>query len=152
YAPLVGVDACGVARCGLTNSVLRYDPSHFIPASLWLLRRALAEELEGWRPARQIYASNPSQDFLVRAWRRGKLIACAPRVTALNLASGGRPDAYVTHDASQHATLFAAMAAPGFREQLLTRIVLDTERELTRLQPAARTLRGTTLRIIDRLL
>jgi glycosyltransferase involved in cell wall biosynthesis len=153
YAPLVGVDAVGVARCiSLTNAELRYDPSHFVPASLWLLRRALAVELGGWRRSCQVHASNPSQDFLARAWRRGKLIACAPRVTALILASGGRPNAYVNHDASQHATLFAAMAASGFREQLLTRMIFDAARELMRLQPEARTWHGAMARIIDRLL
>jgi len=152
YAPLVGIDAHGVARCGLTNAGLRYDPSHFVPASLWLLTRALAEELGGWRPASEIHASNPSQDFLVRAWKRGKLIACAPRVTALILPSGGRPACYVTHDASEHAALFAAMEAPAFREQLLTRMVLEAARELTRLQPAARTWHGAAARVLDRLL
>jgi hypothetical protein len=131
---------------------MRYDPSHFVPASLWLLTRALAEELGGWRPASDIYASNPSQDFLVRAWRRGKLIACAPSVTALILPSGGRPGSYVKHDASEHAALFRAMEAPDFREQLLTRMVLEAARELTRLQPAARTWRGAAARVIDRLL
>ena len=152
HAPLVGVDAQGVARCGVTNAELRYDPSHFVPASLWLLKRALAEELGGWRHAKDIHASNPSQDFLVRAWRRGKLIACAPRVTVLIVPSGGRPGAYVTHDASQQAALVRAMEAPGFRDQLLTRMALESGRELARLQPAARTWRGAAARVIDRLL
>lgn len=129
YAPLVDVDAHGVARCGVTNAELRYDPSHFVPASLWLLTRDLARELGGWRPARTIDASNPSQDFLVRAWRQTKLLACSPRVTALVLASGGRPKAYVQHDGSQHAALFASMEATAFREQLLTRMVLEGARD-----------------------
>lgn len=51
YAPPVEVDAHGVPRCGLTNAAFRYDPSHFVPASLWLLTRDLAHELGGWRPA-----------------------------------------------------------------------------------------------------
>jgi glycosyltransferase involved in cell wall biosynthesis len=152
HAPLVGVDAHGMARCALTNTELRYDPSHFVPASLWLHTRALAVELGGWRPASRIHASNPSQDFLVRAWRRGKLIACVPRVTALILPSGGRPDSYVKHDAWQHATLFSAMEAPDYRERLLTRMVLESERERARLELGARQWRGATEYLIDRLL
>jgi glycosyltransferase involved in cell wall biosynthesis len=149
HAPLVGVDASGVGRCGVTNAELRYDPSHFVPASLWLLRRTLATELGGWRPAREIHASNPSQDFLVRAWRRGKLIACAPRVTALILASGGRPSAYVTRDGSQHAALFAAMQGADFRERLLTRMVFDGAREAAVWRRGAR---GAATWAVDRLL
>ena len=151
YAPFVNVDAQGIARCGLTNAELRYDPSHLVPASLWLLRRTLAAQLGGWRPASEIHASNPSQDFLVRAWRHGKLIACAPRVTALILSSGGRPNAYRSRDASEHAALFSAMAAPDFRERLLTRMVLETERDAT-LGRGARDWRRAAGRAIDTLL
>ncbi len=130
YAPLVEIDASGVPRCGPTHKKMCYDPSHFVPASLWLVRRSLAERLRGWRPARQIHASNPSQDFLVRAWRKTKRIECVPKVSALVLSSGGRPGAYVSRDASQHAQTFNAMAEPGFREQLLTRMVLEAGREV----------------------
>jgi len=152
HAPLINVDVAGVAHCGITNDELRYDPSHFVPSSLWLLRRELAVGLEGWRPAREIDASNPSQDFLVRAWRRGKLIACAPHITALILASGGRPNAYLTHDASQHAALFSAMTAPDFREQLLTRMVLHGEREAAQLRRIAGSRRGVAQWAFDRLM
>lgn len=152
YAPPVNVDALGVPRCGLTHPRLRYKPSHFVPASLWLLRRGLATELKGWRPARAIHASNPSQDFLVRAWKRGRLIACVPRVTALILASGGRPNAYVTHDGSQHEALFQAMQAPDFRERLLTRMVLEAERDAAVLRRRARSWRGALDAAVDRVL
>ena len=93
HAPPVGVDRHGVPRSGQTNEEMRYDPSHFVPASLWLVRRTLAEELR-WRPAREIHASNPSQDFLVRAWQKSYRIECVPVVSALVLSSGGRPNAY----------------------------------------------------------
>lgn len=150
YAPPVDVDAAGVPRCGLTQAKLRYDPSHFVPASLWLLTRTLAEKLRGWRAARDIHATNPSQDFLVRAWRKTKFLVCVPHVTALILSSGGRPDSYVRRDGSQHAALFAAMNDPGFREQLLTRIALDASRDVATLR---RTGAGASAaRGLDRLL
>jgi glycosyltransferase involved in cell wall biosynthesis len=152
YAPLVSIDAVGVPRCGLTNPKLRYKPSHFVPASLWLLRRSLATELKGWRPANTIHASNPSQDFLARAWKQGKLIACAPRITALILASGGRPRAYVSHDGSQHEELVRAMQAADFRERLLTRMVLEAEREAAPMRRRARGWRGLADHTVDQLL
>ena len=150
YAPPVDVDAAGVPRCGLTHARLRYDPSHFVPASLWLLTRVLAEKLRGWRAAREIHATNPSQDFLVRAWRKTKFLVCVPHVTALILSSGGRPGSYVRRDGSQHAAVFAAMENPGFREQLLTRIALDASRDVA---PLRRTGPGVSaFRGLDRLL
>jgi hypothetical protein len=69
----------------------------------------LAEKLRGWRAAREIHATNASQDFLVRAWRKTKFLVCVPHVTALILSSGGRPGSYVRRDGSQHAAVFAAM-------------------------------------------
>jgi glycosyltransferase involved in cell wall biosynthesis len=152
YAAPVSIDALGVPRCALTNPKLRYKPSHFVPASLWLLRRSLATELKGWRPANRIHASNPSQDFLVRAWKRGKVIACAPRMTALILASGGRPNAYVRHDGSQHEELVRAMQSADFRERLLTRMVLEAERDAAPLRRRARGWRGVVDHAVDRFL
>jgi glycosyltransferase involved in cell wall biosynthesis len=152
HAPLVGIDVHGVAHCGLTNAELRYDPSHFVPASLWLLRRALADELEGWRTAREIHASNPSQDFLVRAWRVGRVIACHPRVTALMLPSGGRPGSYRTRDASQHAELFAATNSLEYRGHLLTRMVLDAARATTEQRQGPVTWNALATAVADRLL
>ena len=151
YAPPVNIDAAGVPSCGLTSAKLRYDPSHFVPASLWLLTRELATKLRGWRAARDIHASNPSQDFLVRAWRKTKFIVCVPHVTALVLASGGRPGAYVLRDGSQHAALFASMAEPAFREQLLTRLALDAAREAASLRRSAQ-MGASANRAVERVL
>lgn len=152
FAPPVNVDTLGVPRCGLTHPRLLYKPTQFVPASLWLLRRTLASELGGWRPSRAIHATNPSQDFLVRAWRRGARMECVPHVTALILASGGRPNAYVMRDGSQHEALWLAMQADGFREQLLTRMVLEAERDATALRRQIRGWRGWLKGAVDRLL
>lgn len=152
HAPCVSVDAEGVPRCGLTNPKLVYKPHHFVPCTLWVLKRELAIELGGWRPAHTIHASNPSQDFLVRAWRLGRVIVCAPRITALILASGGRPKAYVRLDGSQHERLFQEMADPGFRERLLTRMALEAGREAEAMQRQLRGWRGAVDEVVDRML
>jgi hypothetical protein len=152
HAPRIEVDASGVVRCGVTNAELRYAPSQFVPASLWLVRRDVVMQLKGWRAARSIHASNPSQDFLVRAWRKTKLVACVPRITAIILASGGRRGAYLRRDASQHADLFARMNVRGFREQFLTDAVLAAEREAAGLRAAARPWPARLNQLADRVL
>jgi glycosyltransferase involved in cell wall biosynthesis len=52
YALPVSIDTDGRAFCGTTNAELCYDPSHFVPSSLWLARSALLTELGGWRELR----------------------------------------------------------------------------------------------------
>lgn len=120
YALPIQIDVKGLVFCGLVNAELRYDPSHFVPASLWLMRRKLAEELGGWRASRDTYARNPSQEFLFRAWQRTSKLCCSPRVTALLLASGGRPQSYARRDDSQHRELYGRLSEPNFREHLMT--------------------------------
>lgn len=134
YSVPFAVDANGLTFCGTTNSELRYDPSHFLVASIWLVRRELIEELGGWRRAVDTHAVTPSQDFLTRAWQHGKNLRCCPRVTALFLPAGGRSGAYVERDSRQHEELLTAMRQPGFREQLLTLHAMQAGRQLDELQ------------------
>lgn len=150
YALPVSVDRHGTAYCGVTNAELCYDPSHFVPASLWLARAALLTELGGWRPAREIYARNPSQDLLHRAWARTRKLRCQPRITAIVLASGGRPRCYVTRDDSQHREVWTRMQAAGHRQELATAMAMEAARELARVS-ATRTRSGVN-RLFDRFL
>jgi glycosyltransferase involved in cell wall biosynthesis len=132
YALPVSIDRHGTAFCGVTNAELCYDPSHFVPSSLWLVRSALLKKLGGWRPAREIHARNPSQDLLYRAWLRTRKLRCQPRITAMILASGGRPGCYVTRDDSQHRRFWERMQTPEYREELATAVAMETARELAR--------------------
>lgn len=145
YAPLAALDEAGVPRCGVVPADMRYDPSQFIPPSLWLMKRELMQDLAGWREVADA-GMNPSQDFLVRASRSGAKMVCAPTVTALVLAGAG-----ADKDASLHSALFAAMQGPGFRERLLTRAVLVATRESAALQREAERLRAESLSTMGRL-
>ena len=71
----------------------RYEPHVAIRASSWLLRRALAEKVGPWKPAREIFAV-PSQNWLYRAWRQGARLHSVPRPTLLAISSGGRTRSY----------------------------------------------------------
>jgi hypothetical protein len=134
YSVPFAVDAQGLTFCGATNSELRYDPSHFLVASLWLLRRDLLEALGGWRHAVDTHAVTPSQDLLTRAWQQGKDLRCCPKVTALFLPAGGRAQAYSQRDSRQHEALLAAMKQPGMREEMLTRHAMQASRQLDELR------------------
>jgi hypothetical protein len=133
----VGQD--GLLFCGLTNAELRYDPSHHVEASLWLVRRELIEELGGWRAATSIHARTPSQDLLTRAWQRGKDLRCHPRVTALMLHAGTRPNSFKLRDDRQHKELLARLTDPSFRQALITEALIQASRRANelarRLQP-----------------
>jgi glycosyltransferase involved in cell wall biosynthesis len=130
YALPFDVDQNGLPYCGLTNAELNYDPTHFVVASLWLAKRDLITDVGGWHAATQINAITPSQDLLTRAWQRGKVMRCHPRITALWLAAGGRPRSFILRDSSQHEAMLAQIRTdPGLRERLLTDLAMRVARE-----------------------
>ena len=128
YSVRLSVGADERVYCGLTNAELRYDPSHIVESSLWLVRRELIEELDGWRAAKSIHARTPSQDFLTRAWQRGKDIRCHPRVTAILLHAGTRPNSFKLRDSRQHEELVAGISDPESRERLITEGLIRSAR------------------------
>ncbi len=106
-----------------------YHPYIFAPASGWVLRRKLMEELGGWRPARDLYIES-SQDFLFRAWRAGKQILALPAITVLAVQSGKRKDSYRHRECHENARYAERMAKdPGFREVVLTSAALESARK-----------------------
>jgi glycosyltransferase involved in cell wall biosynthesis len=128
YALRFSLGQDGLIFCGMTNAELRYDPSHLVESSLWLVRRELIEELNGWRGAISINARTPSQDFLTRAWQRGKDIRCHPRVTAIMLHAGTRPNSFKLRDSRQHEELLAGISDPNLRERLITDGLIQSTR------------------------
>ncbi len=74
-----------------------YHPLALAPASSWLLRRELLDELGGWRSSRVLY-NIPSQDLLFRAWKLGKRLRLVPVLTVLACHSGHRPGVYARPD------------------------------------------------------
>ena len=79
-----------------------FDPlSTMTPASAWLMRRQCAQQTGPWRPAVQCLTES-SQEFLLRAWRKGLRLSNCPVPTVLVFSSGARAGSYVsTADAEQ---------------------------------------------------
>jgi glycosyltransferase involved in cell wall biosynthesis len=109
----------GVFTCGDLNVERRYAAHLAVPASFWVLRRELAEEIGPWRHHSKCHAT-PSQDWLFRAARAGKDLRYIPRLTAISLPSGGRPNAYATREFLENRSVFERIRSePDFRERVL---------------------------------
>jgi GT2 family glycosyltransferase len=105
---------------GVTGSD-RYTPYAFAPASSWLFRRELFDEVGPWRPARTMIAV-PSQDWLFRAHRMGKRLVAVPKVTVVAVGSGGRRRSYADREIDFNASVARALRDdPGFLQAALTR-------------------------------
>jgi glycosyltransferase involved in cell wall biosynthesis len=105
-----------------------YQPYVMAPASSWVMRRDLMEELGGWRPARDC-SIEPSQEFLFRAWRASKRLRALPAVTVLAVQSGKRKDSYRHRQCHENAYYAERMKGdPAFREAMLTSAALEHAR------------------------
>ena len=85
-----------------------YEPNIGVPASLWMAKRELLEEIGPWKHPRECYMS-PSQDLLLRAWRAGKKIRLVPRATVIAVQSGSRPGVYARRDFEENRSYFERM-------------------------------------------
>jgi len=108
----------GVYVCNDLNAERRYAPHLSVPASFWVMRRELVEEVGPWRGHWECHAT-PSQDWLFRAWRAGKELRYIPHLTAIGLPSGGRPRAYANREFLENQAVFEQICQQGFREKVL---------------------------------
>lgn len=129
-APLGAVELASGAspRFTLHGATLsgRYEPYLFVPASAWVLRRELASALGPWRPALECHTES-SQDWLFRAYRRGRDLRCTGALGVLTIPSGHRPGAYAAREDHEHRHWAARMREdPGrLREEILGAVALE---------------------------
>jgi glycosyltransferase involved in cell wall biosynthesis len=106
-----------------------YEPYVFSPASTWLMRRDLADQIGPWCTASETWWM-PSQEFLFRAWQSGEKLRAIKKVTVLALHSGRRPGAYKRRDFEENAYFGARMASDQrLREILLSCAAATMARE-----------------------
>jgi glycosyltransferase involved in cell wall biosynthesis len=128
-----------------------YEPGVSVPASCWLMRRELCDEVGPWRFYREC-RSTPSQDWLYRAWRAGKKLRLAPHLTVVMFPSGDRPGAYTRADADEHQLYFQRMRTePDFRARELTGIVTNYRTPWLRWYPVRMLLQRAVKNTIIRL-
>lgn len=121
----------------------RYDGRGFAPASSWVCRRALFDEVGPWRAAASLHVA-PSTDWIQRVHRAGKTIQALPVVGVVAMMSGGRRNSYAERQEQDYARLAAALRDdPRFVTSLVTRAALDLARERRATAPlVARALRN----------
>ena len=106
------------------TSTERYEPYIRVPATFWLLRRELIEEIGPWKYYRECYEV-PSQDWLFRAWKAGKDLRLVPRMTGVRINSAARLGSYAKREVHEQKEYYERMAQePDFREQVLTECAL----------------------------
>ncbi|MEK6259465.1 MAG: glycosyltransferase family 2 protein [Planctomycetota bacterium] len=122
----------GLNLLSRVEPVTRHAPPIGIPASCWLLRREMIEELGGWRFYQECY-SVPSQDWLFRAWKAGKNLYSVPRLTVVAIQSGARRGAYSHRQDEEHQMYFGRIThEPDFREKELAAMGFASEAEALR--------------------
>jgi GT2 family glycosyltransferase len=115
----------------------RYEIWHSVPASLWLMRRELAERVGPWSSARRLWDA-PSQHWLRRAHAAGGRLLPVPHLSVVQITSGGRRDSYKNRDSAEHEAAFAGMRDyPHERERLLTLIAATSSSMTTYVRPMA---------------
>lgn len=115
-------DGCNLLM-GATPSG-RYEPYLHVPASSWLLRRSLMEEIGPWRAYRECY-NVPSQEWLCRAVRAKKDLRLLPRLTVVALPSGSRKNSYAGGSMEESRHYFERICSEdAFRERQMTDIAL----------------------------
>lgn len=106
-----------------------YTPSIFVPASVWLLKRELIEEIGPWCFYRECYAT-PSQDWLIRVWKAGKDLRRIPAMTVVLVQSGTRRNVYAKREFEENKQYFERICNErDFREKELLNAALHLAEE-----------------------
>lgn len=94
------------------TSSTHYHPWMDIRATLWVMRREVADRVGPWRRASEIRRI-PSQDWIHRAWKRGTRIRHVPEVTALLLTSAAQDRVYSRRLVADQREAFAGLDDEG---------------------------------------
>lgn len=128
-----------------------YLPIAEVHASLWLCRRELFSDVGPWRHSRTCWAA-PSQDWLLRAWRLGKKIAAADRVTVVAVHASYYRDCFREARSPIHEELLHGLESdPAFLEKELAAAAihaLEKEKSLRLLPHLAGLARAGAYRLL----
>lgn len=125
YALMDLVQRDGTSRLGAASATGRYELTTNVPASSWLFRRTLYDDVGPWKSYRECYVP-PSRDWLQRARAAGKVMVCTQRVSVIAIQSSVRPGSYAERQDFEHERIIRRMQAePDFLERELTAIALS---------------------------
>lgn len=111
---------------GVVSKKYGYHPSRiFVPASNWLFKRSLIQDVGFWRPARELHLV-PSHDWLKRAFEAGKRIEPTRHFTVIALPSSSRKNSYKDRMSQDSQRCFEQLRDnPHFREQLAVKYLYN---------------------------
>lgn len=96
----------------------RYAPWMGVPASLWVMRRAVVDVAGPWPAARDTRIS-PSQAWLRKAHADGVRMRALPVPDTLIIPSGSRHNSYRDRQSSEHARWHATLTSEGGARELI---------------------------------
>lgn len=79
-----------------------YEKFVWAPPSSWMHRRALAQEIGGWKDYR-ITEKSPDDDFLARVWAGGKRVTYVKDLTVFKFPSAWRRNSYIEKPCHEQA-------------------------------------------------
>lgn len=118
---------CQIGNFG-ENSILnttisgKYEPGMLIPASSWLLKKNVINQIGYWNSAFELRTS-PSDDYMYRAYKNGLNIICTKKLTVVKISSLKSKKSYLTEDTLNQEIYNKIIENKNFREELLTEIV-----------------------------
>ncbi len=107
----------------------------FVPASCWVFRRELMDDIGPWRAAAELYLT-PSQDWIFRVFKAGRKIRCTAEVGVICIPSVIVDDSYKDRrDGEQHKYYDLLRSHPDFvpPEDVIARTETRHQRRLRRL-------------------
>ncbi|MFN2508277.1 MAG: glycosyltransferase [Chthoniobacterales bacterium] len=111
-----------------------FDPRVFVISSSWIVRRDVCLSVGPWLAAEKTRLS-PSQEWLFRAWRKGKRLTYHPYPSVLCIHSGARRFSYLMENSPEHERGFSWIAATtGVGDELLRCLTINQSAELHRLR------------------
>jgi len=115
----------GLEVTGIINRKTGYHPgATFVPASNWIFKRELIDEIGFWKPATALYLI-PSLDWQQRVFKKGKSIVTTDRITVIAVPSSSRKNAYSDRSFLENENYFRQLNDPGVRADLLNKVIFD---------------------------
>jgi len=123
-----------------------YAPWMLVPASLWVMRRELADRVGPWKLSHGLRGM-PSQEWLYAAHRLGVRIVADPALCAVIINAGSRANCYRDRPEEEHRFWFDRLDDAAFLRRALAEIIgLPLQQRAVSLRSNARELLASAVR------
>jgi len=106
------------------HAINKFSANIFSVASTWFMKRSLIETVGPWNMEREVYWS-PSQEWLLRAYKKGVKMHFSDRIGLIIIYSGSRKSSYVKKQSPEHDYFFNKMTDLDFQRNLMEKAALS---------------------------